>query len=259
MPPVPERQGELRDEPAGDLRERLLAVMDRKDHWAWPSFTGPGLSRAQLAVHFRHEHQVYVRDFPVLLARVLGQGPPDDVRRALAENLFEEQTGKLSFGVPHPELFLEMMDGLGIPRAAITEAEPPLEPEALAYRALLDRRSLEAPWIVGAAVLTIFVEGSVHERAELEGTRALPPVDEAILAHPMVKHHGCPPEKLRLPRAHRAVEAGHRRDAWEMVLGHADASTTPAITAAVEEALAAWLSYRDGVARAMGLRRSARM
>src|SRR5262245_3614230 len=187
-----------------ELRERLLAVMDRKDHWAWPSFTRPGLSRAQLATHFRHEYQVYVRDFPVLLARVLGQGPPDDVRHALAENVFEEQTGKLSFGVAHPELFLEMMDGLSIPRAAVEGPAPPLEPEAIAYRALLDRRSLSAPWIVGAAVLTIFVEGSVQERADMDGTRTLPPIDEAILAHPMVKHYGCPPEKLRLPRAHRA-------------------------------------------------------
>jgi pyrroloquinoline quinone (PQQ) biosynthesis protein C len=238
-----------------DLRERLLAVMDRKDHWAWPSFTRPGLSRAQLTVHFRHEYQVYVRDFPVLLARVLGQGPPDDVRRALAENIFEEQTGKLSFGVPHPELFLEMMDGLGIPRDAIEGAAPPLVPEAAAYRVGLVRRSISGPWIVGAAVLTIFVEGSVHERAEIGGTRVLPPVDEAILAHPMVKHYGCPPEKLRLPRAHRAVEAGHRRDAWDMVLGHADASTEGAIAGAVEEALGAWLAYRDAVARAMGLTR----
>jgi pyrroloquinoline-quinone synthase len=236
------------------LRERLLGVMDRKDHWAWPSFTRPGLSRAALAVHFRHEYQVYVRDFPVLLARVLGQGPPDDVRAALAENVFEEQTGKLSFGVAHPELFLEMMDGLGIPRDTI-QGGPPLEPEALAYRALLDRMSLGSPWIVGAAVLTIFVEGSVHERAEMGGTRALPPVDEAILAHPMVRFYGCPPEKLRLPRAHRAVEAGHRRDAWDMVLGHADARAEAAIAGAVEEALAAWLAYRDGVARAMGLAR----
>lgn len=238
-----------------DLRERLLAVMDRKDHWAWPHLTRPGLSRAQLLAHFRHEYQVYVRDFPVLLARVLGQGPPDDVRRALAANLYEEQTGGLSFGVAHPELFLEMMDGLGLARAAVTGIHPPLEPEALAYRALLDRRSAEPPWIVGAAVLTIFVEGSVHERAELGGARALPPIEDAIRAHPMVAFYGCPPDKLRLPRAHRAVEAGHRRDAWDMVLGHADERTADAIARAVEEAHAAWLAYRDGVARAMGLAR----
>jgi pyrroloquinoline quinone (PQQ) biosynthesis protein C len=239
-----------------DLRERLLAVMDRKDHWAWPHLTRAGLSREALAAHFRHEYLVYVRDFPVLLARVLGQGPPDEVRRALAENIYEEQTGKLSLGVPHPELFLEMIDGLGIPRASIEGG--PLASEALAYRALLDRRSIEAPWIVGAAVLTVFVEGSVHERAEMRGEHALAPIDEAILAHPMVRDYGCPPGKLRLPRAHRAVEAGHRHDAWDMVLGHADADTADAVVAAMEEALAAWLGYRDGVARAMGLSRPAR-
>ena len=96
------------------LRERLLSVMDRKNHWAWPHFTRPGLTKVQLAIHFRHEYHTYVRDFPVLLARVLGQGPPEDVRSALAENVFEEQTGKLSLGVSHPELFLEMMEALGI-------------------------------------------------------------------------------------------------------------------------------------------------
>jgi hypothetical protein len=238
------------------LRERLLAAMDRKDHWAWPHFTRPGLTREQLAIHFRHEYQVYVRDFPVLLARVLGQGPPDDVRRALAENLFEEQTGKLSFGEPHPALFLEMLDGLGIPREAVTSPDPPLVPEAVAYRAMLDRRSAEPPWIVGAAVLTILVEGSVHERAELAGARDLPPIEEAIRRHPMVAFYGCPPDRMRLARAHRAVEGGHRRDAWDMVLGHAPggAGDEP-IAAAVEEALAGWLTYRDGVARAMGLAR----
>lgn len=242
-------------EQMADLRGRLLGVMDRKDHWAWPHLTRPGLSRGQLLSHFRHEFQVYVRDFPVLLARVLGQGPPGDVRQALAENIYEEQTGKLSFGVAHPELFLEMMDGLGIAREAVTASEPALAPEAVAYRALLDRRSAESPWIVGAAVLTIFVEGSVHERAEMSGTRVLPPIEEAILAHPMLEHYGCPPEKLRLPRAHRAVEAGHRRDAWEMVLGHARPEQAEAIAGAVEEAHAAWLAYRDGVAREMGLAR----
>jgi pyrroloquinoline quinone (PQQ) biosynthesis protein C len=237
------------------LTERLLSVMDRKHHWAFPALTRPGLSRAALTAHFRHEYRTYVRDFPVLLARILGQGPPSDVRAALAENIFEEQTGKLSLGVAHPELFLEMMDGLGIERTAIEGDVAALEPEAVAYRRLLDRRSGEAPWVIGAAVLTIFVEGSVHERAELEGTRVLPPIEEAIAAHPMVRDYGCPPERMRLPRAHRAVEGGHRRDAWRMVLDHTPAALEDAVASAVEEALAAWLAYRDGVARAMGVPR----
>src|SRR5579883_2153123 len=91
------------------LRERLLSIMDRKHHWAYPALTRPGLTRPQLLVHFRHEYLVYVRDFPVLLARALGVTPPfEDVRHALAVNLYEEQTGGLSGTDAHPALFVKM-------------------------------------------------------------------------------------------------------------------------------------------------------
>jgi pyrroloquinoline-quinone synthase len=229
------------------FRERLLTVMDRKHHRAWPAFTRPGLTRDQLAIHFANEWGTYVRDFPVLLARVLGHGPPDDVRRPLAENIYEEQTGGFSGGVPHPELFLRMIDGLGIARSKITDAE--LVPEARAYRAFLDHVCRpEEPWVVGCAVLTIFVEGSVHERAELAGTRAQLPVEEAVDKHPMVAFYGCPREAMGLVRAHRAVEGGHRKDAWQMVLAHANGHQNE-IVAAVERACDLWHAYRDDVCR----------
>lgn len=235
------------------LREALLAIMDRKHHGAFVHLTRPGLTRDQLLVHFRHEHATYVRDFPVLLARVLGQGPPDDVRAALAENIFEEQTGKLSVGRPHPELFLTMMEGLGFTRADFARDDG-LVPEALAYRSFLDRVSIEPPWIVGAAVLTIFVEGSVHERAELAGTRTIAPIEAAIAAHPMVAHYGCPPDRMLLLRAHRAIEGEHRADAWRSVMGHAARLGAEAkIVEAVGRARELWMAYRDGVARAMGV------
>lgn len=239
------------------LRDRLLSIMDRKDHWAWPYLTAPGLTGAQLHVHFRHEYLTYVRDFPVLLARILGKGPPPAVRRMLAANVYEEQTGGLSFGVSHPELFLEMMEGLGFDRRSFDSPEPTLEPEAAHYRGLLEQVTTEAPWVVGAAVLGIFVEGSLHERAELEGRRLVPSAAEAVEAHPLVRNYGCPPGRMRLVRAHRAVESGHRTDAWAMVLDHAAESPTLAesVISAVDEAHLAWLAYRDGVARAMGLRR----
>lgn len=237
------------------LQERLLTIMDRKDHWAWPRFTQPGLSKDQLLVHFRHEYQVYVRDFPVLLARTLGLGPPAKVRAALAENIYEEQTGKLSVGVPHPELFVDMMSGIGITRAQLEATEPALEPEAIAYRAFLDEVSVRDPWPLGAAALTIFVEGSRHERADVEGTREHAPIETAIAEHPLVKHYGCPPEKMRLARAHREVEGDHRDDAWSMILDYVPESGAlfDAVFETVERSLTLWLSYRDGVARAMGL------
>ena len=240
---------------AHPLRERLLALMDQKDHWAWPAFTKAGLSKPQLLVHFRHEYQTYVRDFPVLLARALGQGPPSDVRAALAENIFEEQTGKLSLGRSHPALFLEMMDGLGFKRDALETQTPPLETEAHAYRAFLDRISAASPWIVAVATLTIFVEGSVNERAELMGQRKHAPMNEAIAAHPLVRFYGCPAEHMSLVRAHRAVESGHRADAWRMVLSYTprDGELSETIVRTVARALELWLAYRDGVVRAMGV------
>lgn len=239
------------------LKERLLQIMDQKDHWAWPHFTKAGLSKAQLLVHFRHEYQTYVRDFPVLLARVLGLGPPPEVRAALAENIFEEQTGKLSLQVPHPDLFLEMMEGMGFSRDELEAQDPALASEARAYRRYLEDVSQGMPWQVGAAVLTIFVEGNVHERATMAGQRPERSIEEIIQNHPLVVHHGCPPEKMRLVKAHHLVEGGHRDDAWTMVLGHIQESSGLAeqVVLAVEGALRLWLKYRDGVAGAIGLQK----
>jgi len=252
----------LADENAGSskaatshsLEESLLSIMDQKDHWAWEHLTRGGLRKEQLEIHFRHEFLTYVRDFPVLLARVLGQGPPFEVRAALARNIDEEQTGHYSFGISHPELFLQMMDGLGISRASVCDG--PIEPEAVAYRAFLDRYSASSPWYVGAAVVTIFVEGSVHEREERRGTREQARIEESIALHPLVRFYGCPPESMQLARAHRAVEGDHRRDAWDALLGQvpADRTAQGAVVAAVASAHQGWLRYRDGVARAMGLK-----
>ena len=239
--------------------------MDQKRHWAYPALTRPGLTRAQLLVHFRHEYLTYVRDFPVLVARALGQTPPiDDVRIALSENIYEEQTGGLSRTAPHPRLFLKMMAGLGFSPDALTDdgavASPHdhaarLHPAAVAYRAMLRELSAAEPWQAAIALLTIFVEGSVHERAELRGGYVRPSGDADILAHPLVVHYGCPPEAMEIRRAHGAVEGGHRRDAWRIVVAHvpSEGDLADHIVATCESALSMWLRYRDGVAEYMGL------
>lgn len=239
------------------LTERLLQVMDRKNHWAYPALTLPGLSKGQLFCHFRHEFEVYVRDFPVLVARALGQVPPlSDVRTALAENVYEEQTGGLSKTGPHPELFVRMMEGLGFARADF-ESPFALGPRATKYRDFLLETSASPPWQIAVAVLTIFVEGSVNERAELEGRFVRPPPEEAVKNHPLVKHYGLPREAMVLTRAHAIIEREHRQDAWKSVLAHVrDGSELASDTVgAMERSLSLWLDYRDEVAENMHLRR----
>ena len=243
------------------LQERLLSVLDRKTHWAWPHFAEGQIPLDRLKVHFEQEWEVYVRDFPVLLARVLGLGPPTKVRRALAETLYEEQTGGLSGSDPHPELFLRMMAGCGYEPISFNNVE--LLPEAAAYRAFLDRMSWATDWVLGAAVLTLFVEGSANERRELAALQDLPlPAEElarrteaAIALHPLVRVHHVTPAAMELVRVHKRVEGGHRKDAWEMVLGNVTPEQEDAVSFALDEALRHWIQYRDAVAAACGLTR----
>jgi pyrroloquinoline-quinone synthase len=242
------------------VKEHLLAVMDRKAHWAYPALTRPGLTAAQLAVHFRHEYLVYVRDFPALLGRALGATPPiDDVRKALAENLYEEQTGGLSGTAAHPTLFLRMMRGLGFRDEDFADDDAWLHPAARRYRDFLRERAGAGPWQAAVALLTIFVEGSVNERAELAGTFVRRQGEAAVREHPLVRHYGCPPEAMELTRAHAQVEGAHRGAAWTMVLGHVghEPDVAGAVVSTCEQAVEMWLAYRDGVAERMGLRRLA--
>src|SRR5271170_8053921 len=45
------RDARWHDRRVESLRDALLAVMDRKHHWAYASLTRPGLTRAQLLAH----------------------------------------------------------------------------------------------------------------------------------------------------------------------------------------------------------------
>jgi pyrroloquinoline-quinone synthase len=240
---------------AEDFRERLLCIMDRKHHWAWPVFSGPDVRKAQLKIHFQQEYATYVRDFPVLLARIHAKNPPVSVRRMLAENIYEEDTGGLSFGRSHAELFLVMMKGLGLDEHEFDKVR--LLPQARAYRAWLDRVTGQRDWVRAAATMAIFVEGSVNDRSEVLNhaeARTDRQIEAAVRRHPLVRYHGLSPACMNLTRAHQKVEGGHRQDAYAMVVAGADELRHQrAVIAAVEKSLALWLRYRDAVARACGL------
>ena len=239
------------------LQERLLDILEGKNHWAWPSFAEGRVPLPRLLPHFQQEWEVYVRDFPLLLARVLGHRPPQDVCGMLAANIYEEQTGGISGSAPHPELFLRLMEGCGYGRKAFAQVE--LLPGARAYREFLDEVSWGKPWVVGAAVLTIFVEGSASERQDLAALGQAPQTDaeiEAVLRrHPLVRIHGLDPKFMELQRVHKKVEGGHRRDAWDAVLQNVAREQEAEVERALQRALELWLAFRDGVALACGLAR----
>jgi len=238
------------------LQERLLQILERKNHWAWPWFAEGRIPLPRLLPHFQQEWEVYVRDFPQLLARVLGhRETPQEVRAMLAANIYEEQIGGISGTTSHPELFLRMMEGCGFDRAAFARIE--LLPGARAYRDALDEWSAADRWVIGAAVLAIFVEGSVNERQELLETspESDAEIEAAIRRHPLVRIHGVEPKFLELQRVHKKVEGGHRLDAWKMVLDHTPPPLEERVVETMERALQLWLAYRDDVVQACGIAR----
>jgi pyrroloquinoline quinone (PQQ) biosynthesis protein C len=235
---------------SADFIERLISVMEGKSHWAWPLFTSGQVLRERLHVHFEQEYETYVRDFPILVGRAYVQCPVAEVRRELAENLYEEETGGLIAGRPHPELFLEYPRGLGMDLRRFEQIEP--LPAARRYRSVLDQATQSAGWEVAAAVATLFIEGTQYERGEvIEGAprRPAPPLEK----HPLVVHYGLPIEHLALTKAHRQVEGEHRAAAWRIFASHVSDAAQEPVLAAMQRALEAWLGYRDAVAEACGL------
>jgi pyrroloquinoline-quinone synthase len=236
-----------------EFREALLELMERKQHWAWPAFTSGLVPKAKLHIHLEQEYAVYVRDFPVLVGRAYVQCPVPEARRELAENLYEEETGKLYAGRPHPELFLEYPRGLGFDLKRFETVE--LLPAARAYRNTLDELTTSRGWAVAAAVVTLFIEGTPYERALFDPNAPARP-EPPLEAHPLVRHYGLPVESLALTRAHRSVECQHRLAAWHVMLDLVPDADRPAVLLGMEEALQAWLSWRDEVAHACGVTRA---
>ena len=233
-----------------EFQEALVRVMERKVHWASPAFASGRVARDKLHIHFEQEYASFVRDFPILVARAYIQCPIASVRRDLAENIYEEETGGLAAGKPHPVLFLEIPRGFHCDMARFENVA--LLPGTRKYRDVVDRQTQGRGWECAAAVTTIFIEGTDYERGELDASapkRPMPPLEQ----HPLHVHYGLPLEFLELPRIHRTVEGGHRTAAWRTLLDHGGADVRGRVVDAMESTLQGWLAYKDDVARAVGL------
>jgi pyrroloquinoline quinone (PQQ) biosynthesis protein C len=233
-----------------EFKEALLGVMERKVHWAWPDFEAGRVPAERLHIHLEQEFATYVRDFPILLGRAFVICDVPAARRELIENAYEEETGGLAAGRPHPELFLMIPKALGMDLSRFAAVE--LIPEAAAYRRFLDECTLSGPWSVAAAVTTLFLEGTRYERGEIDETAPKRPVTK-LEDHPLVKHYGLPVDALALVKAHRQVEGNHRASAWRVLLASVPARDREPVVRALLRTLELWLVYRDGVAREVGL------
>ncbi len=238
------------------LRDRLFDVLRQKHHWASPHFNGNKTTKQHLNIHYHQEYVVYIRDYAILLARILGKNPPWEVRRKLAAMIYEEETGCLTLGRPHRELFLEMMMGLGFDRVGFRDVE--LLSNSRAYREWLDSVCQEEDWLVGGTVLTIFIGGTDHDPEDVlypQPKKTPAEIEDTINKHPLLQHHGLSSGCMDYIRVYEMAEFACRRDAYEMITRHAtDPEVQERILTRLDEALRHWSRYQDGIARACGLR-----
>lgn len=233
-----------------DFRDALLGVMESKEDPAWSSFTSGKVPKEKLHIHFEQEFETYVRDFPVLIGWAYVQCPIAEVRQELVENMYEEETGRLSGARPHPLLFLEYPRGLQMDMRRFDNIK--LGEQAASYRAFLDDATRHRGWEVAAAITTLFVEGTKYERGEVEDSAQKRPV-LALEEHPLVVHYGLPLENLALTKAHRSIEGEHRGAAWRIILNHVDVSKRSSVVEGMRQALTHWLAYRKEVAAMCGV------
>ncbi|MGB0910733.1 MAG: iron-containing redox enzyme family protein [Nitrospirales bacterium] len=240
------------------FREKLFDVLRRKQHWASSHFTNQSTTKDHLHKLYHQEYVVYIRDFAVLLARIVGKNPPWEVRRRLATTIYEEETGGLSFHQPHQELFLQMMIGLGFDRSGFRDVK--LLSSSRIYREWLDHLCEEEDWLVGATVLTVFVEGTQMDQDDVmypKGPKAPAEIEDIITKHPLVQYQGLSPKHMDYIRVQQIVEPVNRRAVYDMVIHHAvEAEQQQYVLQQMEEALRQWSKYQDGIARSCGLRQS---
>jgi pyrroloquinoline-quinone synthase len=103
------------------------------------------------------------------------------------------------------------------------------------------------------------VEGSVKDRKELDEPskpKTAEEIESIVQQHPLVRHYGLSADSMDLIRSHQMVEAGHRHDAYKMVVSYATTrAQQQAVLSCLKTCLRFWSAYRDGVARACRLRK----
>jgi pyrroloquinoline-quinone synthase len=125
-------------------RHRQTAYMD---HPLYGALLRGELDREQLKT-WAVQHYQTTKVFPRLVGLIHAQCPVQSVRTLLAENIYEEDTGRLSRTAPHTVLYHRFANAIGITSADLEAAEPLVELKTMMewFAGLIAR----SDWVVGA-------------------------------------------------------------------------------------------------------------
>jgi pyrroloquinoline-quinone synthase len=206
-------------------------------HPLWLRIAAGELPRAGLRP-FAVQFFLQVREFPRAVSALHASCPDLHERVALAESLYEEETGRISgCNVSHPELFARFGEAVGVPRAAMFDGEP--LPSTAALIDWFAHSTRERSFIEGAAATNLAAEGQV-------------PGSFGPFARALERHYGCTPAAVAFWDIHEHADREHSAIGDHVVVRLA---TTPALQVDVRRAVARslelWWGFFDGIQAAV--------
>ena len=220
-----------------DLLARIEARRTFGGHPLWHAIADGKLDREQMKL-FAVQFFLQVREFPRAVSAMHANCPFADERMALAESVYEEETGRISgANRPHPEIFISFGEALGLSRIELTEGRP-----LPATRALIDWFELstkQRSFIEAAAAISLAAEGQV-------------PGAFGPLARRLQQHYGLSREAVEFWDVHEIADAEHSAVGDHIVVRHAtDAATQARVRDALQHSLDAWWQFFDGIQAAI--------
>ena len=221
----------------GELVARIAKKRTFGGHPLWLDLADGKLTNAQLRI-FAVQFFLQVREFPRAVSAMHANCPFPDERMALAESVYEEETGRISgCNKPHPELFIRFGEAIGLARTDMTEGRP-----LPATRALIDWFELstrQRSFIEAAAAINLAAEGQV-------------PGAFGPMARRLQEHYGLDREAVEFFDIHEMADAEHSDVGDNIVVRHArDAAMQDRVRDALQHSLDAWWQFFDGIRAAI--------
>jgi len=206
-------------------------------HPLWLEIQRGDLPREHLPA-FAVQFFLQVREFPRAVSALHSRCSDAGQRVALAESLYEEETGRISgCGCSHPELFIRFGEAVGASREAMQGGVP-----------LPGTRSLLA-WFESSTRDLSFLEGSAAIQVAAEGQV---PGAFAPLARALERHYGLGREAVAFWDIHEEADREHSDVGDHIVARLADSDALQlAVMTAVETSLARWWTFFDDIAAAV--------
>ncbi len=220
-----------------DLEARIQARRTFGGHPLWHEIADGKLAGDQLKL-FAVQFFLQVREFPRAVSAMHANCPFPEERMELAENVYEEETGRISgCNQPHPELFIKFGEAVGLERTAMTEGQP-----LPGTRALIDWFELstkQRSFIEAAAAINLAAEGQV-------------PGAFGPMARRLQENYGLSKDAVEFWDVHEMADADHSDVGDHIVVRHAtDAAMQARVRDALQHSLDAWWQFFDGIQAAI--------